>query len=134
MVNAILSITGHNQRHSTQTMNRRNMSNQQETDPKLKRQTAVALKATGADDPAPRITAVGHGENAARMLDLAFANNVKVRRDEDLTQILSAMEAESPVPLEALEAVGEILTYVYQANNSWSASPSGDISLDTTKI
>jgi flagellar biosynthesis protein len=106
------------------------MANELDAQQKFRRQTAVAIKATGPDDPAPLITAVGHGENAAQMLDIAFANNVKVRRDEDLAEVLGAMSVDSPVPLEALDAVGEILTYVYQANNSWSPDAADDISAD----
>jgi flagellar biosynthesis protein len=101
-------------------------------DQKFRRQTAIAIKGTGPDDPAPRITAIGHGENAEKMLDIAFATNVKVRRDEDLTEVLGAMEMDSIVPMEALEAVGEILTYVYRANNSWSPAAADDISLGQT--
>lgn len=81
------------------------------------RQVAVALKADGwsrhATGGTPRITAIGHGKTAEQILDLAFANDVKVRRDADLAAILAAMELESPVPLEALAAVGEILSYLY---------------------
>ena len=106
------------------------MANEQDRDQKFQRQTAVAIKATGPHDPAPRITAVGHGENAAQMLDIAFANNVKVRRDGDLAEVLGALELDSVVPLEALDAVGEILNYVYQANNSWSPGATDDISAD----
>lgn len=80
------------------------------------RAIAVALQ----DDPdtptAPRITAAGKGKVAEQILAIAFANGVKVREDADLAQILSLLEVESVVPLEALAAVAEILRYVYMAN------------------
>ncbi|MEX1147597.1 MAG: EscU/YscU/HrcU family type III secretion system export apparatus switch protein [Sphingomonadales bacterium] len=79
------------------------------------RQRAVAISDT--PDSAPVITAIGFGKNAEQMLGLAFDHDVKVRRDDDLARILAAMEVESPVPLEALEAVGEILSYVYGLNH-----------------
>jgi flagellar biosynthesis protein len=41
---------------------------------------------------------------------------VKVREDADLVEILAAVDLDSQVPLEALMAVAEILTYVYIAN------------------
>ncbi len=80
------------------------------------RAIAVALQ----DDPdtpaAPRITAAGKGKVAEQILAIAFANGVKVREDADLAQILSLLEVDSVVPLEALAAVAEILRYVYMAN------------------
>lgn len=49
-------------------------------------------------------------------MNLAFANDVPVRRDSDLVQILDAVELDSVIPPAAFAAVAEILTYVYRAN------------------
>jgi len=82
-----------------------------------KRETAVALSyRPDRGDQAPRVVASGKGELARQILDLAFAAGVKVREDADLVEILGAVDVDSPVPLEALMAVAEILTYVYLAN------------------
>lgn len=95
------------------------------------RQTAVALKAEGWSKgqrgPAPIITAIGHGKTAEDILTLAFANNVKVRQDKDLVAILAAMELESPVPLEALDAISEILHYLYAMDRPQAAPAVGEI-------
>lgn len=80
---------------------------------------AVALDWDGADDSAPRITASGRGYLAERILQLAFANGVRVRQDADLAQVLAALEVDSEIPLEAFAAVAEVLAYVYQANHHW---------------
>lgn len=80
------------------------------------RQKAVALKQEGSHDNIPRITASGAGKNAEKILELAFASGVRVRQDEDLVEILSAFDVESLIPLEALEAVSEILSHVYAEN------------------
>lgn len=66
-------------------------------------------------DDRPRITASGSGAVAEQILQCAFANGVKVREDADLVEILSLFEPDSPIPLEALAAVAEILAYVYRA-------------------
>lgn len=76
---------------------------------------AVALK-DGQGDATPRITAKAEGALAERVLDIAFAEGVKVRQDKDLTELLSALDIESPVPLEALHAVSLILERVYAEN------------------
>ena len=82
-----------------------------------KQDTAVALAYRPEQgDEAPRVVATGKGELARQILDLAFAAGVKVREDADLVEILAAVDVDSQVPLEALMAVAEILTYVYVAN------------------
>ncbi len=90
------------------------------------RQTAIALKAEGwekARGAVPVITAIGKGKNAEQILRLAFDNNVKVRQDADLAAILSAMEIDCPVPLEALDTVSQILAYLYGVDYDAANSP-----------
>nr|WP_246423074.1 EscU/YscU/HrcU family type III secretion system export apparatus switch protein [Roseospira visakhapatnamensis] len=65
---------------------------------------------------APTVLAKGRGGIAEQIVALAFANDIKVREDADLVQILAAIDLDSEIPLEALAAVAEILSYVYRAN------------------
>ncbi len=83
-----------------------------------RRQVAVALKGAGVDRPnAPaRLIAKGHGAVAEQILQLAFAKGVRVREDADLVEVLEAIDLDAEVPLHALAAVAEILSYVYRAN------------------
>ena len=76
------------------------------------RQVAVALHQEQAG--APRVIAKGHGKLAEQILEIAFDRGVKVRTDADLAEILAAVEVDSEVPLPALAAVAEILSYVYR--------------------
>ena len=76
---------------------------------------AVALQDAAAGGN-PRITAAGRGVLAEQILEIAFARGVKVREDAELAEILAAIEVDSEVPVEALAAVAEILSYVYRAN------------------
>jgi flagellar biosynthesis protein len=78
---------------------------------------AVALQYDPDVADAPRVVASGKGAVAEQILNLAFANGVKVRTDPDLAQVLSAVEVDTVIPLEAFAAVAEILAYVYRANN-----------------
>ncbi len=77
---------------------------------------AVALHYDREIDEAPRIVASGRGYVADQILALAFAHGVRVREDADLVEILSLLEVDSVIPLEAFTAVAEILNYVYRAN------------------
>ncbi len=79
---------------------------------------AVALAKQEPNDRAPKVVAGGRGRVAEQILQLAFQNGVKVREDADLAQLLTAIDIESEIPLEAFAAVAEILVYVYQANNA----------------
>lgn len=82
-----------------------------------RRQVAVALQYDPGQADAPRVTASGKGALAEQILNLAFANGVKVRTDPDLAQVLAAVEVDTVIPIEAFAAVAEILAYVYRANN-----------------
>ena len=82
-----------------------------------KRQIAIALSHDIDGDTAPTVVAKGYGDMAEKILDLAFQNNVKVRTDPDLAQILEVVEIDCEIPMEAFAAVAEILTYVYRAND-----------------
>ena len=80
------------------------------------RPAAVAIKQNEDEAALPRIVAKGHGNVAEQILALAFANDVKVREDADLVELLQSIDVDSEIPLAALAAVAEILTYVYRAN------------------
>lgn len=81
------------------------------------RQVAVALQYDPDQADAPRVVASGKGPLAEQILNLAFANGVKVRTDPDLAQVLAAVDVDTVIPIEAFAAVAEILAYVYRANN-----------------
>lgn len=83
-----------------------------------KRPLAVALNYDGSTAP-PKVVASGRGAIAEQILALAFANGVRVREDADLAEILSAVDVDTEIPLEAFAAVAEILAYVYRANGHW---------------
>ena len=84
---------------------------------------AVAITDSSQSGTLPRVVASGHGAIAEQILQIAWANDIKVREDADLIEILSAIDVDSEIPIEAFAAVAEILSYVYRAN-------AGEIPLD----
>ena len=64
----------------------------------------------------PRIVASGRGRFAEQILQVAWSNDIKVREDADLAEVLTAIDLDSEIPIEAFAAVAEILSYVYRAN------------------
>jgi len=89
-------------------------------DPKPKAPIAIALdyKKGGRLDPkaGPRVAATGKGAVAEQILQIAFERGIPVREDPDLAQILSTLEVDSVIPVDALAAVAEILSYLYRLN------------------
>lgn len=79
--------------------------------------TAIALKYERGVDPAPRVAAKGKGYLAEQIIAVAREHGIEVREDRDLAKILSALEVDSVIPMEAYVAVAEILSYVYRANH-----------------
>lgn len=81
-----------------------------------KRLIAAAIKYDDETKSVPTVTAGGYGKIAEKILDLAFAAGVKVRKDADLAEILLAVDMDSEIPPEAFAAVTEILSYIYRLN------------------
>ena len=77
---------------------------------------AVALVDERQSGILPRVVASGRGTFAEQILQIAWANDIKVREDADLVEILTAIDVDFEIPIEALAAVAEILSYVYRAN------------------
>lgn len=83
---------------------------------KPKRPTAVAIKERQSQAELPAITAAGRGKIAEAIVQLAFDNDIKVREDSALAEMLVEIDVDSPIPSEAFMAVAEILSYVYRAD------------------
>lgn len=89
--------------------------NRKEKPPKS---VAVSLKYDIKTDDVPEITAAGRGKIAEKILQIAQENNIPIREDGTLAEMLASIEIDSPIPSEAFMAVAEILSYVYQANGT----------------
>lgn len=77
---------------------------------------AVALEYNADSEFAPKVVAGGRGKVAEQILRIAFDRGIKVREDADLAEMLSAIDIDSEIPVNAFAAVAEILNYVYLAN------------------
>jgi len=80
---------------------------------------AAALKYDNRKDAAPRITAKGKGFIAEKIIEQALKNNVPIKNDPNLVQILSKLDIDEHIPVELYKAVAEILAFVYSANNRY---------------
>lgn len=80
--------------------------------PSERARRAIALRYSGTG--APQVTASGQGHVAARILELAEASGVPVRRDPALVQALSTLELGREIPEELYLAVAEVLAWAYR--------------------
>ena len=76
------------------------------------RKRAAALRYEPGD-AAPRVVASGRGEVARRLVELADAAGVPVRRDPALAEALAQLELELEIPAELYVAVAEALAWAY---------------------
>lgn len=79
---------------------------------------AVALAYARGEDKAPKVAAKGKGHMAETIIALAKEHHIEIRQDSDLASLLSKLEVDALIPLEAYAAVAEILAYVYKANDT----------------
>lgn len=96
---------------------------------------AIALSykdSDGKSNPrqAPRVTATGRGSVAEQIVAIAFAKGVPVREDADLAQILATVDVDAEIPVDALSAVAEILSYLYRLNRQ---APDSDIAAEPVR-
>ena len=77
---------------------------------------AIEHRPTGPSS-LPKIIASGKGNVAEKILDIAFAEGVRIREDADLAEMLAAADIDTQIPVDAFIAVAEILRYVYAAND-----------------
>ncbi len=88
---------------------------------KYNKQEAVALGYKHGIDTAPKILAVGKGEIAEKIIQKAKENNIPIKKDKELIKILSLLEIDQIIPLEAYSAVAEILSVIYKYNKNIKA-------------
>lgn len=82
------------------------------------RQRAVALE-YAQGERTPRVVAVGAGEIARRIIELARENNVPIRRDDSLIEVLGKLDIGYEIPVETYRAVAEILAFLYRTDESY---------------
>ncbi len=77
---------------------------------------AAAIKYDGNMDHAPRVTAKGKGAVAEKIIEMAAKNNIPIKDDPGLVQILCKLDLDEQIPEPLYKAVAEILAYVYSLN------------------
>lgn len=74
---------------------------------------AVALGYDIEKDHAPKVLAKGKGSLASNIIKIAQDNEIPIKKDEDLIELLSAIDIEKEVPESMYKAVSEIFSFLY---------------------
>ncbi len=82
-----------------------------------KQKKAVALKYSD-EDAVPRVTGKGKDWLAEKIITLAKENDIPIRTDADLVDILEQIELNQEIPLEVYAVVAEIFAYIYKVNKN----------------
>ncbi|MDD3325098.1 MAG: EscU/YscU/HrcU family type III secretion system export apparatus switch protein [Sulfurospirillaceae bacterium] len=78
---------------------------------------AVALKYDRQKDDAPKVVASGKGYVAETIIKLAQENNIFIKKDEDLVELLSKVEVNKEIPDNMYKAIAEIFSFIYKMSN-----------------
>jgi flagellar biosynthesis protein len=78
---------------------------------------AAALRYAQGRDSAPKVVAKGRGKIAEKIVSLAHQHNVPLVEDQNLMQMLEALDVDMEIPAELYQAVAEVLVFVYRLNN-----------------
>ena len=85
--------------------------------------SAVALKYKSEADSVPKVIAKGEGLVAERIIELARENQVAIKEDPDLVEILSQVDINKEIPPSVYKVVAELLAFVYKLNNKYQDFP-----------
>lgn len=75
---------------------------------------AVALEY--AAPHAPKVTAIGRGELARRIIETGSAGGVPISHNPELAMALSNVELDAEIPEELYRAVAEVLAYILRVS------------------
>ncbi|GGD37944.1 hypothetical protein GCM10012288_10050 [Malaciobacter pacificus] len=84
----------------------------------LNNQKAVALKYDIQRDSAPVVTAKGQGETAKNIIKIAQENEIPIKKDEDLIELLSQLDIDKEIPPSMFKAVAEIFSFIYEMSKN----------------
>ena len=84
--------------------------------------SAVSLQYKKGKNAAPKVTAKGQGWVAEKIMKMAQENNIPIREDKDLFQLLSELDVGQEVPESLYKVVAELLAWVYQLNQNYLSS------------
>ena len=78
---------------------------------------AAALRYDTEKESAPKVVAKGEGEAAQNIIKIAQENNLPIKKDEDLMELLSKVEIDKEIPEAMYKVVAEVFSFIYRTTN-----------------
>jgi flagellar biosynthesis protein len=75
-------------------------------------QTALAVALEYEKPGTPRVIAIGRGELARRIIELAQENHVPITHKPELALALSRLKIDQEIPVELYRAIAEVLIFI----------------------
>lgn len=79
----------------------------------MKQKLPIAIALEYDEDNAPVVNAKGTGDLAKRIIEIAKENNIYLKEDEELIQILAELDLGEEIPEQLYKAVAEIIAFAY---------------------
>jgi flagellar biosynthesis protein len=84
-----------------------------------KKISAVSLQYNRGIDHAPKVTAKGQGWLADKIIAMAEEQNIPIKRDKDLMELLEKIDVGQDIPKGLYKIVAELLAWVYNLNKEY---------------
>ena len=81
--------------------------------------SAVSLQYNQGGDRAPKVTAKGQGWLAEKIIAMAQKQNIPIKKDKDLMELLGKIDVGQEIPEEFYKIVAELLAWVYDLNKEY---------------
>jgi len=78
---------------------------------------AVALRYDTDKENAPKLVAKGQGNVAERIIQIAQENELPIKKDEDLVELLTKIDIDKEIPANLYKAVAEVFSFIYNVTN-----------------
>ena len=81
--------------------------------------SAVSLQYNRGSDSAPKVTAKGQGWVADKIIAMAQEQNIPIKKDKDLMELLEKIDVGQEIPEALYKVVAELLAWVYNMNKEY---------------
>ncbi len=84
---------------------------------------AVALKCDMEKESVSKVIAKGKGDIASRIIKIAQENELPIKKDEDLVELLTKIDIDQEIPQNLYKAVAEVFSFIYNITNKEPKKP-----------